>query len=250
MKIIECAQISKRFRIPHVRVYTLKQAFIRHVRRQTTYDELWALREVSFTVEEGESLGGGGPNGAGKSTLLAILARVIRPTTGSARVNGRVCSLLGLGAGFNEELTGRENVYLNAALLGMARAEVHRNYDSIVAFAELGEFMDAPLKAYSSGMRVRLAFSVAVHADPQIYLLDEVLAVGDAHFSRKSAEKMAELRRSGRTTVLASHDLTAVCELCSRALWIERGQVIALGRAPEVVQAYTRAVMEADARGA
>ena len=243
MAVIVCEQVSKRFRIPHVRAYTLKQAFLRRVRRQTSYEELWALREVSFAVEEGEILGLVGPNGSGKSTLLAILTKVIRPTEGRATVRGQVCALLQLGAGFNPELTGRENVFLNAGLLGMSRKETQGKYESIVGFAELGEFMDAPLKTYSSGMRVRLAFAVAVHVDPDVYLLDEVMAVGDAHFAQKSNAKLAELRASGRTIVVASHDLGAVAQMCRRALWLERGRVAALGPAAEVTQAYQRAAL-------
>ncbi len=243
MAIITCDDITKRFRLPHVRVYTLKQAFIRRMRRQTTYDELWALRGISFSLREGEILGVVGANGSGKSTLLAILARVIRPTSGKATVSGRVCALLELGAGFNTELTGRENVFLNGALLGMRRREIQARYDSIVQFAELAEFMDAPLKTYSSGMKVRLAFAVAVHVDPDVYLLDEVLAVGDAHFARKSNAKLNELRRSGRTIVVASHDLPAMVEMCDTALWLDHGRAMALGPPAEVVQAYCQAAL-------
>lgn len=243
MTAVTCDNVSKRFRIPHVRVHTLKQAFIRRMRRQTTYDELWALREVSFALKEGEILGLVGANGSGKSTLLAILARVIRPTTGQATVSGRVCALLELGSGFNAELTGRENVFLNGTLLGMRRRDVRARYDSIVDFAELAEFMDAPLKTYSSGMKVRLAFAVGVHVDPDIYLLDEVLAVGDAHFARKSNQKLDELRRSGRTIVVASHDLRAMVEMCDRVLWLDHGQARGLGAPAEVVQAYAQAAL-------
>jgi lipopolysaccharide transport system ATP-binding protein len=249
MAIITCDDVSKRFRIPHVRVSTLKQAFIRRMRRQTTYDELWALSQVSFSLAQGEILGVVGANGSGKSTLLAILARVIRPTSGEATVSGRVCALLELGAGFNTELTGRENVFLNGALLGMRRKEIQARYDSIVDFAELAEFMDAPLKTYSSGMKVRLAFAVAVHVDPDVYLLDEVLAVGDAHFARKSNARLNELRRSGRTIVVASHDLNAMLEMCNRALWLDHGRMMAIGPPPEVVQGYTQAALGTQANG-
>lgn len=246
MAVIEVSNLSKRFRVPHVRVYSLKQAFVQRLRQSMTYEELWALRDVSFSLEPGAVVGLVGANGSGKSTLLSILAHVLRPTSGSVRVEGTICALLELGVGFNPELTGTENVYLNAALLGMPRRETAQRYESIVDFAEIRDFMDAPVKTYSSGMRVRLAFSVALHVDPDIYLLDEVLAVGDAHFAQKSGAKIEELSRSGKTIIVASHNLAAVESLCTSAIWLDHGRVMKAGDPRETVKVY----QEASAAGA
>jgi lipopolysaccharide transport system ATP-binding protein len=207
----------------------------------------WALKDVSFSVEPGEVVGIVGRNGAGKSTLLKILSRITKPTSGHATVYGRVGSLLEVGTGFHPELTGRENVYLNGAILGMKKAETARKFDEIVAFAEVEKFLDTPVKHYSSGMYVRLAFAVAAHLDPEILFVDEVLAVGDAAFQRKCLGKMDNVAKGGRTVVLVSHQLNQLRRLCTRSLWIDNGQVRAQGPTHTVIGAYETA-MAATAR--
>ncbi len=204
-------------------------------------DILWALRDVSFTVNRGEAVGLIGHNGAGKSTLLKLLSRIAEPTTGWAEVTGRVGSLLEVGTGFHPELTGRENVFLNGAILGMRRSEIRKRFDEIVDFANIERFLDTPVKRYSSGMQVRLAFAVAAYLEPEILLVDEVLAVGDATFQRKSLAKMAQVAREGRTVIFVSHNLATIQALCERGLLLERGSVIADGPIEETVTGYLRA---------
>jgi lipopolysaccharide transport system ATP-binding protein len=198
----------------------------------------WALKEVSFEVRRGDVVGIIGRNGAGKSTLLKILARVTEPTTGEADLWGRVGSLLEVGTGFHPELTGRENVYLNGAILGMKRAEIARKFDEIVAFAEVEQFIDTPVKFYSSGMYMRLAFSVAAHLEPEILIVDEVLAVGDAAFQQKCLGRMGEIARQGRTVLFVSHNMAAVNRLCTYAYWLDSGRIRDHGRAADVVSDY------------
>jgi ABC-type polysaccharide/polyol phosphate transport system ATPase subunit len=204
--------------------------------------ELWALNDVSFAVDEGETVGIVGRNGAGKTTLLKIVARITEPTRGVSRTRGRVGALLDVGTGFHPELTGRENVYLNGAVLGMSRAAIRHRFDEIVAFADLERFLDTPLKRYSSGMYLRLAFAVAAHLEPDIVVVDEVLAVGDAEFQKKCLSKMSSFGREGRTVLFVSHDLGAVNRLCPRAVWLDRGSVLADGATSEVVNEYLRSV--------
>jgi lipopolysaccharide transport system ATP-binding protein len=199
---------------------------------------LWALRDVSFEVRRGEILGIVGRNGAGKSTLLKILSRITRPSTGRVEIYGRVGSLLEVGTGFHPDLTGRENVYLNGAVLGMRKVEIDAKFDEIVAFSELERFIETPVKHYSSGMYVRLAFSVAAHLEPEILIMDEVLAVGDMAFQQKCLDKMNEIRRQGRTIFFVSHNLPAITRLCKRAVLIERGRLVADGHPQEVVNRY------------
>jgi len=199
---------------------------------------LWALKHVDFTVERGEVIGVIGRNGAGKSTLLKILSRITEPTTGSVKLYGRVASLLEVGTGFHPELTGRENIFLNGAILGMRKAEIERKFDEIVAFAELEKFLDTPVKRYSSGMYMRLAFAVASHLEPEILLIDEVLAVGDAAFQKKCLGKMGDVAREGRTVLFVSHNMVAIQSLCRRALWLDRGEVVENGAAGAVVTNY------------
>jgi lipopolysaccharide transport system ATP-binding protein len=206
---------------------------------------LWALRDVSFEVEPGEAIGIIGRNGAGKSTLLKILSRIVAPTAGEVDIYGRVGSLLEIGTGFHPDLTGRENVYLNGSLIGMKRGEIKRKFDEIVAFAEVEQFLDMPIKYYSSGMHVRLAFSVAAHLEPEVLILDEVLAVGDAAFQQKCLHKMRDLRRAGRTILFVSHDLASVRQLCERVLLIESGRLDELGQAEVVIENYLRRVCPA-----
>jgi lipopolysaccharide transport system ATP-binding protein len=207
----------------------------------------WVLRDVSFDVQPGEVVGIIGRNGAGKSTLLKILSRITEPTSGRAELRGRVGSLLEVGTGFHAELTGRENVFLNGAILGMSRREILRQFDEIVAFAEIASHLDLPVKCYSTGMRMRLAFAVASHFTPEILLLDEVLAVGDASFQRKCIRKMQEVGAAGRTVLLVSHNLTVVTALCRRALWLHETDVVQDGPAPQVVADYLRTSLGAAA---
>jgi homopolymeric O-antigen transport system ATP-binding protein len=203
-------------------------------------EEFWALKDISFEVKQGESLGIIGRNGAGKSTLLKLLSRVTEPTEGRARIRGRVASLLEVGAGFHPELTGRENIYLNGSILGMTKAEIRKKFDKIVSFAEIDRFLDTPVKRYSSGMYVRLAFSVAAHLEPEILVVDEVLAVGDVAFQRKCMDYMKSLTRSGVTVLLVSHNLFAVKAMCRRALVLSAGGVQFDGSADEGVEIYQK----------
>jgi lipopolysaccharide transport system ATP-binding protein len=206
-------------------------------RRSTTF---WALKDVSFRVAVGEVIGIVGPNGAGKSTLLKVLSRITPPTEGHVDLTGRVSSLLEVGTGFHPDLTGRENVFLNGAILGMFRDEIVRKFDDIVAFAELENFIDTPVKHYSSGMYVRLAFAVAAHLEPEILIVDEVLSVGDLHFRNKCLGRMQDLRGEGRTVLFVSHDLTSIRQLCSRALLLQQGRVVDDGTPTEITRKYER----------
>jgi ABC-type polysaccharide/polyol phosphate transport system ATPase subunit len=210
-----------------------------------------ALTDVTFQVAAGEAVGIIGPNGSGKSTLLKLLAGILQPTSGSVSVRGRLAALLELGAGFHPEISGRENVEISGLLLGLTRREIAARFDEIVRFAEIQEFLDAPVKTYSSGMAVRLGFSIAAHCDPDVLLVDEVLAVGDEAFARRSLEKFAEFERAGKTLVLVSHDLALVGQRCRRALWLDRGRLAADGPAGETVALYRErvAVHEAERRG-
>jgi lipopolysaccharide transport system ATP-binding protein len=204
----------------------------------TAKNTFWALRDVSFEIKQGEVLGVIGRNGAGKSTLLKILSRITEPTTGRVEGYGRVGSLLEVGTGFHPELTGRENVYLNGAILGMKRVEIARKFDEIVAFSEIEQFLDTPVKHYSSGMYMRLAFAVAAHLEPEILIIDEVLAVGDAAFQKKCLGKMDEVAKQGRTVLFVSHNMMAIESLCNRVIWLNDGQVVSDGPAGNVVSAY------------
>ncbi|HET8925303.1 MAG TPA: polysaccharide ABC transporter ATP-binding protein [Candidatus Acidoferrum sp.] len=217
--------------------------------RRKKEEMFWALKDVSLEVREGEVLGLIGRNGAGKTTLLKILSRITRPTEGWAEIHGRVGSLLEVGTGFHPELTGRENTYLSGAILGMSKREIERKFDEIVAFAELEKFIDTPVKHYSSGMYVRLAFAVAAHLEPEILLVDEVLAVGDINFQKKCLGKMGDVARAGRTVVLVSHQLNQIRRLCHRVVWIDDGSVRKDGPTHEVVSAYESAMARGNGNG-
>ncbi len=255
--MIRVENLGKRYRLGQLEPYkTLRDTIAKAVRApfRSTSSELsgnvspapnpdgdgylWALRNVSFEVKEGEVVGIIGRNGAGKTTLLKILTRITEPTEGRAEIRGRVGSLLEVGTGFHPELTGRENIYLNGAILGMKKTEIDCKFDEIVAFAELEKFMDTPVKRYSSGMYVRLAFVIAAHLESEILLVDEVLAVGDAAFQKKCLEKMNEMTRAGRTVLFVSHNMSAILNNCSRALLIERGRLVKDGTAAETARAY------------
>ena len=199
---------------------------------------IWALKDVSFEVKSGEVIGIIGRNGAGKSTLLKVLSRITEPTSGFAEIRGRVGSLLEVGTGFHNELTGRENIYLNGAILGMRKAEIERKFDDMVTFAEVEKFVDTPVKHYSTGMYLRLAFAVAAYLEPEILIVDEVLAVGDANFQRKCLDKMEDIGQQGRTVLLVSHNMSAITRMCSRAVLINEGKVVKDGPSSEVVSAY------------
>jgi lipopolysaccharide transport system ATP-binding protein len=203
-----------------------------------TVEEFWALKDVSFEVKRGEVLGIIGRNGAGKSTLLKILSRITEPSEGQVTIDGRVASLLEVGTGFHPELTGRENIYLNGAILGMTRAEIRRKFDEIVAFAEVEKFLDTPVKRYSSGMYVRLAFAVAAHLEPEILVVDEVLAVGDAEFQNKCLGKMSEVAAGGRTVLFVSHNMGSVRSLCQMAVLLENGRIADAGPPDRIIQSY------------
>jgi homopolymeric O-antigen transport system ATP-binding protein len=211
-------------------------------RRGPPVADFWALSDVSFDVHRGEVVSLIGRNGAGKSTLLKILSRIVEPTRGRAELYGRIGSLLEVGTGFHPELSGRENVYLNAAILGMRRSDIGRRFDEIVAFAELAEFIDNPLRTYSTGMRLRLAFAVAITVEPEILVVDEVLAVGDRHFQQKCVERITTLRHRGCSLVLCSHDLGLVGSLSDSIAWLDAGRIRRVGPASEIVSEYSRAV--------
>ena len=248
--VIRVEALGKRYRIGQRQKHrSLRDALVDAVtavprrlfaggRRAAQNDHIWALQDVSFEVRQGEVMGIIGRNGAGKSTLLKILSRITKPTTGCARIRGRVGSLLEVGTGFHPELTGRENIYLNGAVLGMKRAEIDRKFDEIVAFAEVETFLDTPVKRYSSGMYVRLAFAVAAYLEPEILIVDEVLAVGDAAFQKKCLGKMSDVASEGRTVLFVSHNMSAIRRLCSRTILLERGQLVADGDTAAIVHNY------------
>jgi lipopolysaccharide transport system ATP-binding protein len=246
--------LSKKYRLGEYQAAygTLRETIVHATRRlagrehRTPSAEIWALQDVSFEVPEGQVLGVIGRNGAGKSTLLKILTRIVTPTAGRAEIRGRVGSLLEVGTGFNQELTGRENVYLNGAILGMKRREIEQRFDDIVEFSGVEKFIDTPVKRYSSGMYVRLAFAVAAHLEPEILLVDEVLSVGDAEFQRRCLGRMEQLGNSGRTVLFVSHALPAVAQLCDRAIWIDGGRVVGDGKPAEVIANYLQQTHSAD----
>jgi lipopolysaccharide transport system ATP-binding protein len=232
-------KLGKRFRRYHAdRPRTLKEAVVRGLRRTKPVDDFWALRDVSFSVAPGRMVGVVGPNGAGKSTLLRLAGGVGRADEGRVTVNGRIGALLDLGAGFHPDLTGRENVYINGVIAGLTRREVADRFADIVAFAELEEFIDSPLRTYSTGMHMRLGFAVAVHTDPDILLIDEILAVGDLAFQRKCLDRIDQFKARGCTILLVSHDASSIRQLCDEALWLRRGQLVAYGPADVVVRQY------------
>ena len=250
--VIRAEGLGKRYRRNAVIQEGLRHALSRTLKaplaafKREPMEEFWALKDVSLEVRESEVLGLIGRNGAGKTTLLKILSRITQPTTGWAEIHGRVGSLLEVGTGFHPELSGRENTFLSGAILGMSKREIASKFDEIVAFAELEKFIDTPVKHYSSGMYVRLAFAVAAHLEPEILLVDEVLAVGDINFQKKCLGKMGDVARAGRTVVLVTHQMNQIRRLCNRVVWIDDGQVRQNGTAHEVVSAYESAMARGD----
>ena len=236
--IIQLDEVAVRYRSPVEKIPSFKEYLIRRVQGKVQYQHFWALNGISLKIAPGEVFGIIGPNGAGKSTLLKVIARVLRPTQGRIRITGRVAPLLELGAGFDHELTGRENVYLNAAILGRSKAEIDANFEQIVAFSGLEPFIDAPLRTYSTGMVARLGFAVATDVRPDVLIVDEILGVGDAEFQEKSYERIQEFKTKGTTILLVTHSLTSVLEVCSRAMWLNRGKVMMMGAPQEVVTRY------------
>lgn len=240
MRVITAENLSKEYLLGARQPYSFREMLTGVFNRGDREAErhLWALRDVSFSVDEGERLGLIGHNGAGKSTLLKILSRITKPTRGRAEIRGRVGSLLEVGTGFHSELSGRENIYLNGAILGMKRAEIDKKFDEIVAFSEIEAFLDTPVKHYSTGMYMRLAFSVAAHLDPEVLIVDEVLAVGDVGFQKKCLRKMRDVGESGRTVIFVSHDMQAVTRLCSRVIWLQSGKIFREGETLNIVSEY------------
>ncbi len=241
--------LGKQYRRYHAdRPTTLQEAVLTGLRRLGPSERFWALRNVSFGVTSGHMLGVLGPNGAGKSTLLRLIGHVVRPDEGSLKAHGRIGALLDLGAGFHPDLTGRENVFVSGVISGLTRREVEQRFDAILAFAELEEFVDNPLRTYSTGMQMRLAFAVAAHIEPEILLIDEVLAVGDISFQRKCLDRIAQFRAQGCTIILVSHDASLVRQLCDEALWLRAGELVAHGPAEMVVGQYVAEMTAATRR--
>lgn len=235
-------KVSKCYLIRKQQGYIVRDIANKLVLKRSRTEEFWALREVSFTVEAGDSVAFIGGNGAGKSTLLRLIAGTLFPTTGHIRVRGRIGALLELGSGFHPDLSGRENIFLNASLLGMQRKEIEAYYEGIVAFSELGDFIDAPLRTYSSGMQVRLGFSVAIHIKPEIMIVDEALAVGDRNFQAKCKERISHLRESDITFLFVSHNPDMVKSTCRKAIWLDHGRIRAAGPVDDVLSQYQECV--------
>ena len=241
---IQVSSLSKSFKLPHEKHSSLKGMFVSAFRGKRTYERQQVLSNISFEIKKGEFFGIVGRNGSGKSTLLKLLAGIYSPDKGRVQVNGKLTPFIELGVGFNPELTGRENIYLNGALLGFNRSEMSAMYDEIVTFAELEKFMDQKLKNYSSGMQVRLAFSIAIRVETEIMLIDEVLAVGDEAFQRKCFRFFREVKHSGRTIILVSHDMSAIRDFCDRAMLVHNGELIMVGEPKEVAEQYSKLNME------
>jgi len=237
--IIEIESVSKKYFIPQNSVHykTLRESLTSFAFLKAK-NEFWALRDITFSMNPGETMGVIGKNGAGKTTLLKVLSKITRPTYGKGKINGRVASLLEVGTGFHPELTGKENIYLNGVILGLKKKEIDRNFEGIVEFAGIKDFLNTPIKHYSTGMWARLAFSVAAHLEPEILLIDEVLSVGDAEFQKKSLTKMNDLSKGGRTVVFVSHNMPAIRQLCSRCMYISNGIIREIGNVNDVINAY------------
>lgn len=258
MTVIEAQNVSKRYIIDHkkgnaksdtfreVITNTFRNMFTKGEEDEVEHEDFWALKDVSFKIEQGDRVGVVGSNGAGKSTLLKVLSRITEPTQGKITIKGRVASLLEVGTGFHPELSGRENIFLNGAILGMKRDEIKKHFDAIVDFAGVEKFLDTPVKRYSSGMYVRLGFAISAHLEPEIMIVDEVLAVGDADFQRKCLGKMKDASTSGRTILFVSHNLTAVQGLCNKSMYMQKGQLIQMGETNLIMSNYLSQIQKTD----
>lgn len=236
--IINLENVSVRYRLPSERIGTLKEYTIRLLQRRVRHRDFWAVHDLSMSINRGEVFGIVGDNGAGKSTLLKVISKVLRPTTGRVRIYGKIAPLLELGAGFHPELSGRENVFLNGALLGYSHEEMTAVFDEVVDFSELSEFIDAPIRTYSSGMYARLGFAVATAHQPEILIVDEILSVGDEAFQRKCTDRITGFRENGATVLMVSHNLGLISEMCDRAAWLDHGKLMKIGTAEKVIEMY------------
>lgn len=238
MSVIKVENVSMCFRLSADRISSIKEYTVRLLTRRLKYKKFWALRNVSFSVEKGEVIGIIGHNGAGKSTLLKVISGILKPTEGSVKVTGNIVPMLELGSGFDYDMTGRENIFLNGAILGYSKKFLQSKCQDIIDFSELGEFIDEPIRNYSSGMMMRLAFSIATVVEPEILIVDEILAVGDSDFQEKSKARMMELMSGGTTVLLVSHAISQIQELCDRVLWIEHGEVKKIGLTKAICEEY------------
>jgi ABC-2 type transport system ATP-binding protein len=236
--VVHLNNVSVRYRVPTDRIGTFKEYMIRTIKRQVQIRSFWAVNDISMEIQRGEVFGLIGDNGAGKSTLLKVVARVLRPTKGRVVVKGKVAPLLELGAGFHPELTGKENVFLNGALLGYSQGQMQEKYQQIVDFSELGGFIDAPIRTYSTGMYARLGFSVATAHEPDILIVDEILGVGDESFQQKCGERIASFRQNGTSILLVSHNMELIQKMCQRVAWLDHGKLMVMGEPAQVIQAY------------
>ncbi len=237
-KVIKIENVGMQFNLSQEKIDNIKEYVIKMLKRELMFQEFWALKDVSFEIEEGDRVGVVGLNGAGKSTLLKIISGVMKPTEGNVEIKGKLVPLLELGAGFDSNYTGRENIYLNGAILGYTKEFLEEKYEEIVDFAEIKDFMDVPIKNFSSGMKARLGFSIATVVEPEILILDEVLSVGDAKFRKKSEARIMELFDKGITVLFVSHSIEQVKRLCNKAIWLEKGKIVMQGDAEEVCNAY------------
>lgn len=244
MPIVSVKNISLKFKMEQNRANSLKEFCVRWLKRDLKSEDFWALTDVSFDVEKGDVIGIIGHNGAGKSTLLKVISGIMKPTKGMIEAHGNIVPMLELGSGFDMELSGRENIYLNGAILGYSEEFLNEKYDEIVAFSELGNFIEAPLRTYSSGMLARLAFSVACIVEPEILIVDEILSVGDADFQEKSRARMLELMTGGTTVFFVSHSLKQIREMCNKVVWLEHGKIQAIGKTEEICNMYEGAKHE------
>lgn len=244
MPIVSVKNISLKFKMEQNRANSLKEFCVRWLKRDLKSEDFWALTDVSFDVEKGDVVGIIGHNGAGKSTLLKVISGIMKPTKGTIEAHGNIVPMLELGSGFDMELSGRENIYLNGAILGYSEEFLNEKYDEIVAFSELGNFIEAPLRTYSSGMLARLAFSVACIVEPEILIVDEILSVGDADFQEKSRARMMDLMTGGTTVFFVSHSLKQIREMCNKVVWLEHGKIQAVGKTGEICDKYEGAKHE------
>lgn len=240
--MIQLDNVSVCYRLPKERIHSFKEYAIRRLQGKVNFHKFWALKNINLSINAGEVFGVIGHNGAGKSTLLKVMARVLRPTEGRIRLYGRISPLLELGAGFNMELTGRENIFINGTILGYKRSDIAARFDRIVEFAGLEEFIDTPIRNYSTGMISRLGFAIATDVQPEVLIVDEVLSVGDAEFQKRSSERIKNFRQQGSTILLVSHDLEAVKSICQHVVWLEHGQVQMLGMTNDVISSYSKSI--------